>query len=84
MLSASKFSVIIVCFTKEDVTVLLFNASIAAWESENILIYCMLLCLVSMNFLHASFIAMISAWNTAVCMGNRIIITRSARYSSAQ
>ena len=67
VLSASRFRVIIVCFTKEDVTVLLFSANIAACESENILIYCTLLCLVSMNFLQASFIAMISAWKTVVC-----------------
>ena len=67
------FRVIIVCFTKDDVTVLLFSASIAACESENILIDCMLLCLVSMNFLQASFIAMISAWKTVVCIGSRML-----------
>ena len=70
-LSASKFRVIIVCFTSEDVTVLLFSARIAACESENILIYCILLCLVSMNFLQASFVAIISAWKTVACIGNQ-------------
>ena len=43
---------------------LLFSANIAACESENFFIYCMLLCLVLINFLQASFIAMISAWKT--------------------
>ena len=52
---------------------LLFSASIAACESENILIYCILLCLVSIKVLQASFIAMISAWNTVVCIGSRIL-----------
>ena len=52
---------------------LLFSASIAACESEKILIYCMLLCFVSMNLLQASFVAMISAWKTVVSIGSRIL-----------
>ena len=71
---------IIVCFTKEDVTVLLFSANIAACESEKNFIYCMLLCLVSINFLQASFIAMISAWKTVVCIGSRILSAIISRF----